>query len=1697
MQITYSELDEISTRLSCQLRMLGVLPGDVVATCMERSVDLLIAMLSIFKAGAAYLPINPEYPLQRAHTILKESHAKMLLSRSELKNFDQYLIASKNIHTLLSSPTLQLSPLDIHPDMLAYVIFTSGSTGTPKGAMLSHRGMINHIYLKIQLLGMTERDIMAQTSSQTFDVSLWQFLSALLVGGKVVIFNQEKAWSPFPLIKELEKKNISIFETVPSHMHLILDALAQTDDLQKGRNASPSFKALRWLILNGEPLPAKICGKWYRHYPHIPIVNAYGPTECSDDICHYIVKENSLEDQDTIPIGCMASNFSGYVLNESLSLVPPNIPGEFYVGGVGLARGYIGRPDLTAEIFIPSPFGQNGERLYRTKDLVRYFLDGNIEYLGRVDRQVKIQGIRIELEEIENVLKQHPAVQQAVVLQKKNSSSEYLAGYLIVEKNHAGNTETLSTEIKGYLKQKLPSAMIPQSFLFMDSFPLNPSGKVNPKAFPEVQTSAHQEIILTDTETENQLAEIWKALLKIGSVSKRDHFFERGGNSLLAIQFTTQIRQAFSIEMPLHEVFSHPILEDQASYIDKSRPLQKENLNIHLPLVLPDPDTRYQPFPLTNVQHAYWLGRSGIFELGDVSVHVYSEYEKIDLHLDLLEIALNKLISRHEGLRLIVSADGMQQILKDVPDYRIQTTDLSKASEEEIQRWTEDKRRILSHEVFPSDSWPLFSVEAVQLPENKTRVYLSFDALIMDGWSVNLLALEWKKLYENIQLSLPPLELSFRDYVFTLNQIKDHPLYQRDKDYWISRCQEFPLAPPLPLASSSQLMTKQQFSRCTRRIPKTLWDKCRKDLEVLGVSPTAFIAAVFSEVLAIFSGSNHFTLNLTLFDRLPLHPQINDIIGDFTSIVLLEVKREELLQESFLKRAKALQSQLWQDLDHHLYSGIEFLRELGKLHKELPQGSLMPVVLTSILGVEDNDQDIERFLGKEVYGISQTPQVWLDYKAYEMGGDLIVEWDYVDELFIPGFIQTMHASYCHLLNLLMNDEKSWAESSFNLLDSQQQEKRDAFNKTAWPISYQPLPDIINDQANLFSKNIAVISQEGNLSYELLYQKANQVGNFLLEKRLKPNQLAAIIMDKGWEQVIASLGIQNGGLAYLPIDPHAPPARIEELLQQGEAACVFTQERWVNKISDIPYIQKLPQDKVISSHQQLCHYSANRMPSPQKLDDLAYVIFTSGSTGKPKGVMIEQKAVVNTILDLNDRFCISPEDRVLSLSNLNFDLSVYDIFGFLIAGGAIVFPDPDKIKDPSHWIDLILTHQITVWNTVPMFMQIFVEYLESANQEIRERLGKTLRIILLSGDWIPIDLPRKIQYFFGLSNPDLKIVSLGGATEGSIWSIAYDIHPEDSFKKSIPYGTPLRNQTFHVLNEQLQPCPENVPGELYIGGEGVARGYWRDQEKTQQAFIFHLQLGRIYKTGDLGSFQSNGVIEFLGRADSQVKIGGHRIELGEIESLLNTHNDVQQAIVLPLDDASSNQRLAVCLVPKHDMADEKNSVIRDPQERAAFTLAQAARLHYIDAITLPCQTVPFPNEVEKYFARKSYRQFERMILENEAFSTWMHESFKIKKDVKDNSSWDPSISFNDLSSILHVLAALNHPSQPLPKYRYPSAGSLYPVQTYLSIPQYLIEGVEGGLYYYDPLKNQLVKLPSQGQFLDKSIFKIYLPKNYQP
>ncbi|MBO3457408.1 non-ribosomal peptide synthetase [Aetokthonos hydrillicola Thurmond2011] len=902
--------------------------------------------------------------------------------------------------------------------------------------------------------------------------------------------------------------------------------------------------------------------------------------------------------------------------------------------------------------------------------------------------------------------------------------------------------------------------------------------------------------------------------------------------------------------------------------------------------IKPDPQNRYEPFPLTDIQQAYWVGRSGIFELGNVAINGYIEFETSNLDVLRLSAAWQKLIERHDMLRAIILPTGEQQILQNVPPYEISILDLRGLEPKEIDARLEGIRQTLSHQVLPSDQWPLFNIQATYLDNQRFRLHIGIDLLMMDAASIRILFYEWNQLYQNPEIVLTPLELSFRDYVLHKKALSDPQLVTRSQDYWFNRLDTLPPAPELPLACFPSQLKEYRFKRLRGGLKPNIWQQLKQRGKNASLTPSTILLAAFAEILTLWSKNPRFTINLTVFERLPLHSQVNQIIGDFTNTNLLAV--DNSTQDTFTVRALRLQEQLLQDLDHVDISGVQVLRELVRRRK-MGLTAAMPIVFTSILGLNSSTQgDLDfNFLGKEVYSISQTPQVWLDHQVTEQNAALVFNWDVVEELFPQNLLDEMFTAYCHFLEKLAQEDEHWDSVRREILPETQLKQLVAVNATTKPIREAALlHTLFFEQARLLPHQTAIISAHCSLTYHELATRATHLG-YQLRQISRPNRLIAIMMEKGWEQIVAALGILAAGAAYVPIDPQLPTERRRYLLQQAEVDLVLTQTKLDNTLEWSDDIKRLCIDD--SDLKQLPNSLINQpLEVVQKPEDLVYVIYTSGSTGTPKGVMITHQGAVNTILDVNQRFNVNASDRVLALSSLSFDLSVYDIFGTLAAGGTIVIPEAGSTKDPGVWAELIIKHQVSVWNSVPALMKMLVEYAS----DHREIQFNTLRLVLLSGDWIPLSLPDQIKTLCS----KVKVIGLGGATEASIWSIFYPIEEVNSGWKSIPYGRPMANQRFYVLNELMEPAPIWVSGQVYIGGTGLAKGYWRDEDKTKASFIIHpLTQERLYKTGDLGRYLPDGNIEFLGRDDFQVKINGYRVELGEIEAALKQHSAIKEAI----------------------------------------------------------------------------------------------------------------------------------------------------------------------------------------------------------
>jgi amino acid adenylation domain-containing protein len=932
-------------------------------------------------------------------------------------------------------------------------------------------------------------------------------------------------------------------------------------------------------------------------------------------------------------------------------------------------------------------------------------------------------------------------------------------------------------------------------------------------------------------------------------------------------------------------------------------------------VLVPDPGSRYEPFPLSDVQRAYWLGRTSYFELGNIACHVYFEFDVSSIDRSHLGAAWQRLIDRHEMLRAVVRPDGSQQVLAHTPHYEIKHQSMRALEENEAKSQFLALRDRMSHQIFAPERWPLFELRTTEL-NGQVILHFSLDLLFVDLWSLQLLFDEWAQLTLESDAYLAPLEISFRDYVLAAAKQRESANYRRAETYWLQRIASLPPAPRLPLVKAPHAVVKPVFVRRHMSLAAESWRKLKARGAKARLTPSGLLMAAFARVLAGWSQTRHFTLNTTVFQRAPLHPHVYRLVGDFTSIVLVEVNVEPTA--SFETLARRIAEQFRGDLDHREYGGLQVLQELAK-RGDPDRQPIMPVVFTSALAQSMPGWRSAETVGELTYGITQTPQVYLDHQVYERNGVLHLTWDAVEELFPSGLLDDMFAAYRSVLQHLAQDEAAWLDANVDLLSrpapSRQLSSHAPSVRRAGGLLHSGFLEQVGRQPHA----TAVVTIDRRLTYQDVHLRARHLAQQLHRFGARPNKLVAIVMEKGWEQIVATIGILEAGAAYLPIDPELPPERIALLLLRGEAEIVVTQPCVRERQSWPADIRCVSVDWDMRAQDD--NSDAGWEGPPCNGEDLAYVIFTSGSTGEPKGVMIEHGSALNTVLDINDRFSVGPEDRILALSSLSFDLSVYDIFGALAAGATIVLPHPSSVRAPDDWAALIRHERITVWNSVPALLDMLVDHVGSR----RELLGGSLRLALLSGDWIPVELPDRIRALIS----GLQVISLGGATEASIWSIFYTIGAVGEGWTSIPYGRSLRHQQMHVLNDAMQSVPTWVAGEIYIGGVGLARGYWRDKTRTNAQFLRHPQTGeRLYRTGDRGRYLPSGDIEFLGREDDQVKIQGFRIELGEIEAALTRHPKVKAAVVVAVGERASPKHLAAYVVADGVSPHALQSYLRD-------------------------------------------------------------------------------------------------------------------------------------------------------------------------
>jgi amino acid adenylation domain-containing protein len=1478
-QLTYRDLDQRANRLAWKLMGAGIGPEDRVAICLERSPDLIVAILATLKAGAAYVPLEPGYPTERLAFMLGDVRPGILITASNLRGrlpdsaglARIELDSSAQIAALAALPVTAPGNSDrttpLRPDHPAYLIYTSGSTGRPKGVVVTHFAAANSIWARTRFY---EKAFEALFFSApiSFDISVAQIFWTLGCGARLIVARN--------LTLDLELAQLK------GVTHLMLPAAVYSSLLSsiKGQD----LPRLHCVVVGGDALPAHLIARHYEIFPEADLVNEYGTTETA--VWSTASRCQPGANGDFQPIGAPIANTGAYVLDAALQPCPAGVVGELYIAGAGLARSYWNRPALTAERFVANPFAsQPGARLYRTGDLATWREDGNLVFQGRADQQVKVRGFRIEPGEIEAALLRQPHVGQAAVVTRADPAGDQrLVAYLVPDRPGGGDQIDLRC-VRQNLASDLPDYMIPGAYVLLDALPLTANGKVDRMALPAPEdTGLGAAYVAPATPEEVVLCELVAELLGVPRVGVADDFFLLGGHSLLAARLAARVRARLGRELPIRMIFETPILGDLA------RTLPGLEAPATAAPLRPDPGAAHEPFPLTPVQEAYWLGRQNLVELGEVTCHAYVEFQFGHLDLERLKAAWRAVIARHPMLRAIISPNGMQRVLAEVPPISIGWADFSHAPADQALAGALAVREEMSHQVLPSERWPIFEVRVTKVAETDWRLHLNIDALILDGESYNLLMREVFELYAHPAAPRAPAAVSFRDYVLHLRGQDT----EAARAYWQARIDSLPPAPALPLAIDPARLSDPRFSRHQARLDPALWQRLKARAAAHGLTASNVLMTAYAEVLGTWASSSDFTLNLTVGDRRPFHPDISSMLGVFTNLTPLEIRGAN--RGSFRERARVQQRQLARDLDHRAITGADVQRLLAQRAGD-PLAGLLPVVFTSVIG----EAQFEPPAGATVvYSLTQTPQTWLDNMVGELDGGLGIDWDAPTALFPPGLLDAMFAAYVALLGQLADSEAAWDEAGRSLVPAAERDLLAAVNATAGPCPNDLLHEPIFAAAAARPQDIAVIGPDYAMSFGELDHRARAVAH-QLKDMLRPDDLVvAIVMQKGVEQLVAALAVLEAGRIFLPISVSQPASRIRAILEQAGARVALVQtgseREWAGGVKLLEVTHHVPAGNL-----------PPRLAAQAAPEDPAYVIYTSGSTGVPKGVTIAHRAARNTLADLAERFHLGRGDRVLWVSALEFDLSIFDLFGLLGCGGSVVIPPPDGKKDPLGWAQAVQRHGVTVWNSVPALAELM---LSAAGAQAASLLA-SLRLMMLSGDWIPVSLPGRLQQQL----PACRIYSLGGATEASIWSIYRPIESVDPHWLSIPYGKPLRNQTFHVLKPDLSPCPIHTIGKLYIGGAGLAIGYWNDPGQTQARFITHPVSGeRLYDTGDLGRYLPDGEIEFLGRDDHQVKLHGFRIELGEIEAALCRHPDVHSAVALLLPHAQS-QRIVAYVVPE--------------------------------------------------------------------------------------------------------------------------------------------------------------------------------------
>jgi tyrocidine synthetase-3 len=1514
-QLTYGELNKRSDQVAGLLRERGVHNDIIVGIMLERSLEMIIGILGILKAGGAYLPIAPEYPRQRIDYMLKDSNAMILLSEvSEVSEVSGVSEVSEKF-----------------PAQLCYVIYTSGSTGKPKGVMVEHRSVINRLNWMQRAYPIGEADRILQKTPTVFDVSVWELFWWSFQGASLSLPGHGDEKSPEAIVEAIRRQGVTTMHFVPSMLAVFLDYVEEYGD-------TGALRSLRQVFASGEALGSHQVKRFNRLLytaNNTRLINLYGPTEATVDVSFFNCDLNGDRIPERIPIGKPIDNIQLIVLDRYLQLLPIGIPGELCIGGDGVARGYVNRPELTAEKFVDYRSYRSyrtyiPRKVYKTGDLVRWLPDGNLEFLGRMDRQVKIRGYRIELGEIENRLSMHPGIKEALVMTKETDGGDkFLCAYIV-----PGEEDVLTGELKEYLSRALPAYMVPSYFVLLKAMPLTPNGKVDRNALPEPTAGYRSKYAAPADELEETLAEICTGLLGV-NIGSDDNIFELGGHSLKIMTLISRIHKELDVKIPLFEVFQHQTTAKLAQYIR----------NTSMPM------DRYSPIPKAGEREYYALSaaQKRLFIIQQMELES-TQYNMLfmfpignkdeGIKKERLEKISRKLISRHESLRTsfhLFDDEPVQQIHDEVK-FEIEYYDLAAKN-------AKDRERIIKNFIRPFDlsKAPLLRVGLIETGDSDYLLVIDMHHIISDGISQGILEREFNALYAGEEL--PPLGFQYKDYSEWQNSRRQQKMMKIQEKYWLKR---FPGGLPilnLP-ADYPRLPVRGYEGRqlgffIGKEITGSLKGLCRET----GATLYMVLLTAFNVLLSRLSGQEDIIVGTPAAGR--RHADLQDIIGMFVNTLSMRnFPAEEKRFSDFLREVKERTLEVYENQEYQ----FEDLVDKVSVKRDTGRNPIFDVMLAfldrsesrvDIRGTDfDTDTVSDRGESKANFDIT--------FEGTEVDDVVYFTVDYNTAIYR---LETIKRFIIYFKRILaeIKDDPGRRLVSINLISEAEKKQISVdFNDTAVEYAGEKMiHELFAQQAERVPDSVAAvgkaegIGETGQLTYGELNKRSDQLAGLLRERGVHNDIIVGIMVERSVEMIIGILGILKSGGAYLPIAPDYPQERIDYMLKDSGAKILLT---------ELPEGHKLHHSSFIIHH----------------CNSLAYVIYTSGSTGRPKGVMVEHGNLSAYVGAFSREFAITADDTVMQQASFTFDAFVEEVYPTLLKGGRIAVAAGDELLDINLLSKFIAGNRISVISFSPLLLS----HLNQCSD--LDRVCRYIHTVISGGDVLK-------QEYIGELLKVGRVYNTYGPTETTVCATYYEY--SSGVGSSIPIGKPIANYNVYILDKYNNLLPIGVAGELCVAGAGVTRGYlnqpeltavkfdhdlwdYRDYRDENQKLLQGVQGGgflekgppgrrRLYKTGDLARWLADGNLEFLGRMDQQVKIRGYRIELGEIENQLLKIKGIKEAVVLVKKDNTLQNSLCAYIVPEPGTKMESREIKN--------TLARVFPAYMIPDYLMPVEQIPLtPN-----------------------------------------------------------------------------------------------------------------------------------------